>query len=89
MILSIWHGLICYWAPLLYLDGPINETGMDIGLWVISTISFTLVIHIITLKLYIESDFLNIFNVTAGIFSVVLYYCTLLVLSEERMANMF
>lgn len=89
MLLSIWHGLVCYWVPVLYLDGAIDETGKDIGLWVVSTVSFTLIIHIITLKLYIESDFLNLLNVNAGILSILLYYCTLLVLSEERMANIF
>jgi hypothetical protein len=66
-----------------------SETMHDTGLWFISTISFTLIIHTIVIKLYIESVYWNKINLIAGIISVLFYYATILVLSTENMALVF
>jgi len=52
---SVWHGLVCFWVPFQGLLFAVNSKGLDSGLWWISTVSFTVIIHVITLKLFAES----------------------------------
>jgi hypothetical protein len=67
----------------------VPETMHDTGLWFVSTISFTLIIHVVTIKLYIESVYWNKLNLACGFGSVVFYYLTVIVLNEEVMAATF
>ena len=55
--LGIFHGVLCFWVANVGLDTTVSEDGKDTGLWFTSTLSFTLVIHIVTYKLYLESVF--------------------------------
>jgi phospholipid-transporting ATPase len=48
--LAITHGLICFWVPA---QG--YQSDKDCGLWLTSTLSFTLIIHVVNLKLFLES----------------------------------
>jgi magnesium-transporting ATPase (P-type) len=48
--LAITHGLICFWVP-----APGYQSDKDCGLWLTSTLSFTLIIHVVNLKLFLES----------------------------------
>ena len=59
---SIWHGLICFWVPFQGLGFSVNSSGWDTGLWWISTVSFTMVIHVVTIKLFVESIYWNKIN---------------------------
>lgn len=61
--MAFWHGLVCYYVPMMGFQGMVDDSGQDNGLWWISTISFTLIIHVITIKLFIESNFWNKINV--------------------------
>ena len=62
VLTSIWHGLCCFWLPLYGLSLSVDSSGHDAGLWFTSTISFTLVIHVVTLKLFTESIYWNKVN---------------------------
>jgi hypothetical protein len=55
-------------------------------MWWISTLSFTLIIHVVTLKLFIESVYWNKINVIVGIASVLLYYLVVIVLNVQVFA---
>ena len=59
---SMWHGLICFWLPFQGLGFAVNGKGWDTGLWWVSTVSFTMVIHVITIKLFVESIYWNKVN---------------------------
>lgn len=83
MILSIWHGLVCYWIPTLGFSSCVDSSGQDTGLWWISTLSFTLIIHTVTIKLFIESVFWNKINVTIGLLSLLIYYFVVIVLNTS------
>lgn len=48
-----------------------------------------MIIHVITIKLFIESNFWNKINVICGAFSIIFYYATVLVLNTETMAKTF
>jgi hypothetical protein len=58
-------------------------------MWWISTLSFTLIIHVVTIKLFIESVYWNKINTIVGISSVLLYYLVVIVLNVEAFANYF
>lgn len=60
---AIMHGWMCYFFPLLGFDNQINNTGTTYDTWLHSTISFTLILHIVTYKLFIESTMWNWINV--------------------------
>ena len=53
--LGIFHGVLCFWVASAGLGSASSEDGSDTGLWLTSTLSFTLVIHIVTYKLFLES----------------------------------
>jgi phospholipid-transporting ATPase len=55
--LGIFHGVLCFWMAAAGLEATSSEDGTDTGLWLTSTLSFTLVIHIVTYKLFLESVF--------------------------------
>jgi phospholipid-transporting ATPase len=85
---SAWHGLVCYFVPMTGME-YFPDSGRDTGLWFVSTVSFTMVIHVVTFKLYIESVYWNKVNIACGFLSVLFYYLSVIVLNEERMANLF
>lgn len=62
LILAIWHGTVCFWVPVLALTDPMDSSGLNSGLFLTSTIAFTLVILIVTLKLLNESLYWSYLN---------------------------
>ena len=52
---AIWHGTICFWIVLSSSSTAIDSSGEMKHLWWVSTISFSCVINIVTLKLFIEN----------------------------------
>jgi hypothetical protein len=49
-------------VPFQGLGFAVNGKGWDTGLWWVSTVSFTMVIHVITVKLFVESIYWNKVN---------------------------
>ena len=62
MAFSAWHGLICYFLPVAGLSGVNTSSGIVQSHWWISTVSFTLIMHIVTIKLFVETIFWNWYN---------------------------
>lgn len=62
VLLAIWHGTVCYWFPVFACFLPISDDGTVKHLWWTSTISFSLVIHIVTIKLFLENMHWNIYS---------------------------
>ncbi len=59
IVMAMCHGCTAFALPLLGLEGPNDSTGQTKDHWWHSTISFTMVIHIVTYKLFIESNYWN------------------------------
>jgi hypothetical protein len=89
VVLALFHGLLCYWIPTAGFASHVDESGIDTGLWWVSTLSFTLVIHVVTIKLFIESVFWNKMNVAVGLISLLLYYLTIVVLNTAAFSSVF
>jgi hypothetical protein len=87
--MGIWHGLVCYWVPVLAFDGMVRYDGKDTGLWWVSTLSFTLVMHIVTYKLLLESIYWNKINLLTAVFSIVGYYACVLALNFDKVSQIF
>ena len=89
VVLGIWHGLVCYWVPVLAFDGAVGYDGKDTGLWWVSTLSFTLVMHIVTYKLLLESIYWNKINLLTAVCSIVGYYACVLALNFDKVSQIF
>jgi phospholipid-transporting ATPase len=87
--LSIVHGLICYWIPIAGFESHVDSSGIDTGLWWISTLSFTLIIHVVTIKLFVESVYWNKVNLIVGAASILLYYITIMILNTDVFSATF
>jgi hypothetical protein len=74
---------------MLAFNGCVSAECQDTGLWWVSTLSFTLIIHVVTMKLFLESVFWNKVNLTVGAISVTLYYVVVIVLNTEPFAVTF
>ena len=89
VLLGIFHGMVCFWLPSIGLNTPVGIEGKDTGLWWQSTVSFTMVIHVVTVKLFLESIFWSKVNLTAGCLSLLFYYLTVIVLNSGSVAITF
>ena len=89
VLLGIWHGLVCYWVPALAFDGLVSYDGKDTGLWWVSTLSFTLVMHIVTYKLLLESIYMNNIILLTAVLSILGYYASVLVLNFDKVSQIF
>lgn len=85
---SIWHGGIVYTGTVYGLSGPTQESGITNNHWWISSIAFTVIIHIIVIKLFMETHFWNWYSAITGIACLLLYYATVLLLSTQFISNM-
>ena len=61
-ILGIWHGSVCFWGPILVFSTASSSDGIVHHQWWVSTVSFSLVIHTVTIKLYLENMHWNLFS---------------------------
>jgi phospholipid-transporting ATPase len=56
VVMAIFHGLVCFLVPMYEFSFAAKDSdGLDAGLWLISTVSFNMVIHIVTLKMVLET----------------------------------
>ena len=81
ILMAYIHGLICYLFPLLGFDDQIDDSGRTFDTWFHSTLSFTLILHIVTYKLLVDSTMWNYINLTMCLISLVLYYVCVLIIN--------
>ena len=86
---GVFHGLVCFWVPALGLQTPASSEGRDTGLWWVSTVSFTLVIQVVTAKLFLESVFWSKVNLFAGFLSLLFYYLSVIILNSTGVSLIF
>ena len=86
---GIIHSILCFVIPAYSLKGIVNENGNTFNNWRIATVSFSLVIHVVSMKLLIISEFWNIFSLAFTIISVIFYYTVLVVLCIPKMGKIF
>jgi phospholipid-transporting ATPase len=62
ILFAIYHGNLCFWVPYIGFEKGIDSEGRDTGLWLSSTLSFTLIIHVVTYKLFLETGYWTVVN---------------------------
>ena len=78
MLFSIWHGATVYFGTVYGLSGPIDSSGLTYNHWFTSCLAFTLLIHIVTFKLFIETVYWNWIMTIVNLGSLLCYYSNVL-----------
>ena len=83
---AILHCSFCFLiSQYLFLDIA-DTNGVTFNHWQKSTINFSLIIHIVSYKLLIISDYWNLLNLLVSLFSLLLYYIIVFALSTDFFA---
>ena len=87
ILFAIWHGMVAIFVPFAAISKAVDTDGKDTGLWWLSTLSFTLIIHIISFKMLLMSRFWNIVSLIGVIGGLGFYYFTVIVLNMAPIAS--
>ena len=83
---AILHCVLCFLvSQYIFLDTA-DSDGVTYSHWQKSTINFSLIIHIVSYKLLIISDYWNLLNLLVSLFSLLLYYIIVFALSSDFFA---
>ena len=74
------HSILCFTIPAYGLKNIINNKGDTMNNWKISTVSFSMVIHVVSIKLLLISNFWNWLSIIFTFFSIILYYIIIICL---------
>jgi len=75
---AIVHGCFCFWIPVVSYTEAMDESGRVYGHWLVSTVCFSAVVHVVVIKLFIETVYWHWISIASGLLSVLLYYFTIL-----------
>jgi phospholipid-transporting ATPase len=62
MVVAIFHGSASFFITQMGLVNMYNDTGLTATHWQMSTVTFSICIHLATYKLYLESTYWNAVN---------------------------
>ena len=71
------------------LQGAQGREGLTSEHWLVSTVSFTMIIHIIVYKLFLETVFWNIVSVATALLCFFLYYIIVIIGNSNGVASVF
>lgn len=77
---ALFHGLICFYLPMLGF-GVVDGTGLSLDTWWHSSLSFTLIIHVVTYKLFVDVRQWNLLTFITSAVSIIFYYITAIIIS--------
>lgn len=86
--LALFHGAVAYFIPLYGLSGPADATGTTMEHWTISTVCFSIILHVVTYKLFIDTYFWIKMNIVLTVASIGIYYLVVVIGSVPFIANM-
>ena len=89
IIYGIIHSALCFYIPALGLTGFTDNKGTIMNHWRVSTVSFCLAIHVVSMKLMFISSFWNILTIVFTLISVIFYYVVLVLLCTEFFGTTF
>jgi phospholipid-translocating P-type ATPase (flippase) len=87
---AVIHGGICFVsASFGFLDVSVFNNGKLVDHWWVATIIFTLIIHVVTYKIYVEMSYWNKLVVFISLFSVGFYYVCIVLLNSPMISYGF
>ena len=87
ILLALFHGAIAYFIPMYGLYGSTDSRGTTMEHWVVSTLSFSIILHVVTYKLYVDTYFWGKWNLVLTIGSLFIYYIVVGLGSIPLVAN--
>ncbi len=88
VILAWFHGFSVYFATTLGFRGAVDSSGRTEEMWFASTTAFSCIIHLVTLKLLIETIFFNWIVALAALFSALCYWVMVICINIEFVATL-
>jgi len=88
ILTSLYHAAICFFIPVLSMDGANWEDGKEVGQWFVGTASFTCVILVVTFKMAVEVRMWTRLFVWITIISLLVYFITAIILSTRFIAGL-
>eukprot|EP00347_Sterkiella_histriomuscorum_P002846 403366575 len=88
IILSVWHGAVCFYGVMIPMGGAQDEQGRSYEHWLLSTASFTLIVHVIIYKLFIETVYWNTVSLVTCFACLFLYYSIIFVGNSNGLASL-
>jgi magnesium-transporting ATPase (P-type) len=79
IILGFWHGAVCFYLPMINFQKSNDSSGKRNEHWVASTISFSMIIHLVILKLLIKARHFNLFSIGIGLLCILIYWIFLFI----------
>ena len=89
ILFGLIHSILCFYIPACGLRGYTDINGSTMDNWRIATVSFTLVIHVVSMKLIIISEFWNKINLLFTVISIIFYYIVLIAFSTNSIGKIF
>jgi magnesium-transporting ATPase (P-type) len=80
------HGIVVYVATTLGFTGAVDGSGRTEEMWFASTIAFSCIIHLVTIKLIIETIYFNYIVALAAIISVLVYWVMTICMNTNLLA---
>jgi hypothetical protein len=65
------------------MDDKLNPTGRTYDHWMHSALAFSVIINLVTYKIFVEISYWNVVSVGAAILSLIIYYAFLLMFSVD------
>jgi phospholipid-translocating P-type ATPase (flippase) len=87
MIAAMWHGFVSLFLPFAAMAYAVDDDGRDTGLWWVSTLSFTLIIHIISFKMLMVSSYWNKLSLIGVVGGLGLYHVSMIFLNTAPVAS--
>jgi len=87
ILYAIIHSFLVFYITIIPMNSIINSQGEQFNSWQISTLSFSLIINVTTIKLLIISDFWNYINLSSSAVSLIFYYLTLAIMGTEKISK--
>lgn len=86
ILYALIHGTVCFFLPELSMLNASDSSAITFNHWYKSTVNFSLIIHVVTYKLLVISDFWNWVNLLAFVISILFYYLVVFVLCTDSLA---
>ena len=83
---AILHCILCFFVTQSIFLDIADTNGITFTHWQKSTVNFSLIIHIVSYKLLIISEYWNALNLFVSVFSLLLYYGIVFALSSDFFA---
>ena len=88
--MALWHGITAFYGAVYGMAGPIDSSGKTYSHWFTSCLTFSLIMHIIVFKLFIETSYWNWFTVLINLgCGLLLYYFSVILGSMPGSAEIF